>query len=196
MAIGNRLPIASDGRRRRRFILRARRLLLASWLGLPLMAAGQRSARAQPKGDHAPDFTMTLFRPRSQGNAGTVRLSDLRGRVVVLNFWAALCPPCRIEMPEFERFHREFADRLSVLGLDVGELTGLGSHDDAKRLIDELDITYATGFSDDTNLLNAYGVIAMPTTVFIGTDGRVYEKWSGPLNHEMLVTMTNEAIDR
>ena len=57
-----------------------------------------------------PDFSFTLYRGESKLGAETLRLSELRGRPVVLNFWAGLCPPCRAEMPDFQRFYEEFDD--------------------------------------------------------------------------------------
>ena len=62
-----------------------------------------------------------------------VRLSDLRGRPIVLNFWAGLCPPCRAEMPNLQAFYEKFGDQVTLLGLDVGPFTGLGSNQNGEE---------------------------------------------------------------
>ncbi len=173
---------------------RLHRLAFVALAGLlAIFLAGSAGvARAQGAGSYAPELSITLLRPGSAGEEETLNLSELRGTVVVLNFWAALCPPCRTEMPELESFQVQFGDSVLVLGLDVGEHTGLGSRADALRLIDELDITYPVGAVDDPGVLAAFGVVAMPSTVFIGAEGEIFERWHGPLNRQMLVTIVRE----
>ncbi len=173
-------------RQRRRTLIALAGVLAAS------LAGGAGVARAQGEGAYAPELSITLLRSGSPGEEETFRLAELRGSVVVLNFWAALCPPCRTEMPELESFQREFGDSVRVLGLDVGEHTGLGSRADALRLIDELGITYSVGAADDPGVLTAFGVVAMPSTVFINPEGEIFERWHGPLNRQMLVTIVRE----
>ncbi len=170
---------------------RLARVALAGLLAASL-AGGAGWARAQDESSYAPELSITLLRPGSAGEEETLKLSELRGTVVVLNFWAALCPPCRTEMPELESFQREVGNSVLVLGLDVGEHTGLGSRADALRLIDELGITYPVGAADNSGVLAAFGVVAMPSTVFINAEGEIFERWHGPLNRQMLVTIVRE----
>ena len=91
----------------------------------------------------------------------TVRLSDLRGKPLVLNFWAGLVPPSRAEMSELQAFYDEFEGQLNVVGLDVGPFTDLGSNQDARSLLKDLGITYPTGFTSDENILTKYDVQAL-----------------------------------
>ncbi|MFQ6021981.1 MAG: TlpA family protein disulfide reductase [Acidiferrobacterales bacterium] len=144
----------------------------------------------------APDLTLTLYQGECELGAKNVKLSDLRGRPVVLNFWAALCPPCRAEMPEFERFYQEFKNRVWVIGLDVGRFTDLGSQEEAHALLGELGITYATGFTDDESVMQVYEIRGIPTTLFIDAKSEVFLKWHGVVDQDTLTRMTTRMLDR
>jgi thiol-disulfide isomerase/thioredoxin len=106
------------------------------------------------------------------------------GRPVILNFWAGQCPPCRAEMPDFQRIADEYGDDILLLGLDVGVFTMLGTQDDARALLEELDITYPAGFAVDQQPLRDYEVTAMPTTVFITPTGEIVDKRAGMILEE------------
>jgi thiol-disulfide isomerase/thioredoxin len=157
-------------------------------------APDQPSAEAPP--NLAPDVTISLYQGQEALGGDSVNLSDLRGQPVVLNFWAGLCPPCRAEIPDLQRFHEEFEGRAVLLGLDVGQFTGLGTQEEARALLEELGVTYPAGFTTDGSVVSQYRVVAMPTTVFIDAQGEIFRKWSGPLNQEKLAEITNEILDQ
>jgi thiol-disulfide isomerase/thioredoxin len=117
------------------------------------------------------------------------------GRPVVLNMWAGLCPPCRLEMPDFEKVSGEFGDRVLILGLDVGPFTNLGSSQDGQSLIRELGITYPTGTTTDLAPLRDYQVLGMPTTYFITADGQILRRWTGLLTADQLSELVQALID-
>lgn len=96
--------------------------------------------------DLAPNFSFTLY----QG-AEKLDFAQLHGKPIILNFWAGLCPPCRAEMPDLQRFYGESKEQVTLIGIDIGRFMGLGSHRDARNLLRELDITYPTGFTNDGN---------------------------------------------
>jgi thiol-disulfide isomerase/thioredoxin len=168
---------------------------LALILGLILSGAAASDAAGLAFGDPVPDFTYTLF--SANGRAGSAqRLSDLRGKPVVLNFWAGQCPPCRVEMPEFQGFYEDFQARIAVLGIDVGAFTDLGSRDDARRLVTELGVSYPTGFTEDQRVMKLYQVYAMPTTIFIDANGKLVKRWNGVLNRDALTAMAEHLLQR
>lgn len=137
----------------------------------------------------AHDFSFTLFQGEEALGGQELRLSQLRGKPVVLNFWARLCGPCWHEMPELQEFYEEYQDQVILLGIDIGQFTGLGSPRDAAGLLETLGITYPAGFTNDGDVVREYKVMAMPTTVFIHEDGRIYRKWTGAMDRGMVTRM-------
>ena len=112
--------------------------------------------------------------------------SLIGSKPIVLNFWAGLCPPCRAEMPYLQEFNQEYKDQALLLGIDLGQFFGLGNLEDAKNLLKELEVTYPAGSTADSDLVKNYKVLAMPTTIFINTDGTIVNKWTGALNSRVL----------
>lgn len=123
-------------------------------------------------GASAPDFEVTRF------NGETLRLSDLHGQVVVLNFWASWCPPCRREMPSFEQaWLGSRDDGVVFVGLATGDLEA-----DARAFAEHVGVTYPLGLDLDGAVANEYLVRVMPTTYFIDREGLVQRKLSGFVN--------------
>lgn len=117
------------------------------------------------------------------------------GKPVVLNFWAGLCPPCRQEMPDFQEVHSERKDEFLLLGVDVGRFTFLGDEDDAQDLLEELQITYPTGYVDSDTLMREYNVFGMPTTVFMTADGDIVSQKNGFMSGEEMRDRIQQMID-
>ena len=142
-------------------------------------------------GDLAPDFSVTMFQGQDVVGGQEVSLHSLFGdKPIVLNFWAGLCPPCRAEMPDLQAFNDKFEDRALLLGIDLGQFTGLGNTDEAKELLAELEITYPAGFTEDASVVRDYQVLGMPTTIFIDANGEIFNKWTGALNGAVLEEKT------
>ena len=125
-----------------------------------------------------------------------MKLSQLRGKPLVLNFWTRLCGPCWKEMPELQAFYEEFQGQVGLLGIDIGQFTGLGSPKDATKLLEALGITYPAGFTDDGGVVREYGVKAMPTTVFIGGDGKIFKTWTGALDRSTVTRLAKAMLDQ
>jgi peroxiredoxin len=133
-------------------------------------------------GADAPEFGLERF------GGGTLRLSELRGQVVVLNFWASWCPPCRAEMPFFEKTYRAYRERgVTVVGVAIQD-----DPEDSRALLEELGITYPNGSDVGDEIALSYRVAGLPTTVFIGHDGKVAKKWLGSLSEQQLVALVEE----
>jgi peroxiredoxin len=119
----------------------------------------------------APDFDL----PGAAG--GSLRLGDLRGRVVVLNFWATWCPPCRPEKAALERLHRTLDSRgLTVVAVAHGEGPA-----DIRPVVAELGLSYPV-LADETARISGvtYAVSALPTTVIVDGAGRLVARAVGP----------------
>ena len=144
----------------------------------------------------APDFSFNLYQGEDILGSETKQLSQLRGTPVVLNFWARLCPPCWTEMPELQEFSEEFQGQIILLGIDIGQFTGLGPPRDASKLLDSMGITYPAGFTDDGDVVEKYKVLAMPTTVFIDGQGRIFQKWTGALDRGTVTRLAKAMLDQ
>jgi peroxiredoxin len=112
---------------------------------------------------------------------GRVRLADLRGRPVVLNFWASWCPPCAAEMPEFQRVHRRLGDRVAFLGVNQRDQAQA-----AEQLARSSGVTYPLALDVAGRSFDAFGGLGMPTTVLIGADGTVADIFAGQLDETLL----------
>lgn len=111
----------------------------------------------------APDFTL-------KSNSGkNLRLSELRGQVVMINFWASWCGPCRQEMPILDALHKRYAKAgFSVLGVNVEQDSGL-----ADQLLKDIPVSFPVLYDPDSVVSKLYAVDAMPSTVMVDRDGRM-----------------------
>ena len=144
----------------------------------------------------APDFHFTLFQGEDVLGASEMALSELEGRPLVLNFWARFCTPCWSEMPELQSFYEEYEGRVRLVGIDVGQFTGLGSPKDAGRLLDSLGITYPAGYTDEARVVREYQIRAMPTTAFITADGKLFQTWTGSITREEVTAVVREMLGK
>lgn len=143
---------------------------------LPEALVPEGEAPAAREGRIAPDFRLPAL------GGGTVRLSDFRGRWVLLNFWASWCGPCRAETPELQR-HATEADqeRLVVIGVNLQETAAA-----AERFVGEFAVTYPIVLDRDGSVAQAYGVRVLPVTFLVDPDGRVVAIERGQVMRERL----------
>ena len=139
---------------------------------LGLVGWGLVRAQAGPREEGpAPDFSLTTF------NGEQVSLSALRGQVVVINFWASWCPPCREEAAYLERSWRAYrGEGVVFIGVDYAD-----TDREALAYIDEFDITYPNGPDIGTRISQAYRIQGVPETFFVAKDGSLRGVKIGPL---------------
>lgn len=157
-------------------------LLYAGLLGSMRLELGDASLQV---GDTAPEIALVDLSGR------TVRLSELRGRGVVLNFWATWCPPCRREMPMLDEVHRAFSPNgVVIVGIAVGEPAAT-----VAQYVDDVGVDYpiwtdagsrSGDFDRTQTLLGRFGGIGLPTTVFIDADGTIRARQVGELSRGIL----------
>ena len=183
--------------RRVRMVLRWGLWVLGLAVLLVACTGGEKAGSGGPASDVAvaPDLPIALYQGEEALGGSQLQLSSLQGKAVVLNFWAGLCPPCRAEMPDIEEFHQEYQDRVTTVGVDVGEFMGLGSQEDARQLLTDLGVTYPAGYTAHRGVIADYNVLSMPTTVFITPDGGIFRRWSGILDREALTRVTDEMLE-
>jgi peroxiredoxin len=123
------------------------------------------------KGQAAPDFSLQSLEGQ------TIRLSDFRGKAVVLNFWATWCEPCKIETPWFVELQKQYGpDGLQVIGIAADEGD---SKDDVAKFTRSMGVNYPVLLGKEA-VVNSYGGVQfLPETIYIGRDGKVIEKVFG-----------------
>ncbi|HKP92158.1 MAG TPA: TlpA disulfide reductase family protein [Thermoleophilaceae bacterium] len=135
------------------------------------------SAVAAGRRPSAPGFEL----PRL-GAPGRLSLASLRGKVVVLNYWASWCPPCRGESPVLERWHRRIAPKnATVLGIDV-----LDVDSDALAFARRYGLTYPSVRDGDGATRRDFGVSGQPETIVIDRRGRIAHTFRGPVTDDDL----------
>lgn len=126
---------------------------------------------AQVDSGAAPEFTLTSF------SGETITLSELRGQVVVLNFWASWCPPCREEAPYLEQTWRKYREQgVIFVGVNYAD-----TDSEALAYLDEFDITYFNGVDLGTRISQDYNMQGVPETYFIDKQGQIHSVYIGPL---------------
>ncbi len=132
----------------------------------------------------APDFTLSLF------TGEELTLSELQGQVVVINFWASWCIPCRDEAPILERVWQRYRDRgVIFIGVDY-----LDTDKKALAFLEEFNVTYPNGPDLQSKIAYAYRIGGVPETFFIAKDGQVFDVFIGPLTEERLVNVLEAAL--
>jgi thiol-disulfide isomerase/thioredoxin len=129
------------------------------------------SQKALASTDHplAPHFSLTDI------SGQKLDLNDYKGKVVLLDFWATWCGPCRIEIPEFVQLQKQYRDQgLAIIGISMDD-----GPEPVKEFYKQFNMDYPVALGDD-KLAELYGgILGLPTTMVIGRDGRIYAKHVG-----------------
>lgn len=141
-------------------------------------AEGTDGADKENDAYEMPDFTVV------DGEGNEVRLSDFRGKPVVLNFWTTWCYYCKVEMPDFNEAYKKYPDvQFMMLNATDGTKETVSI---AKEFIADAGYEFDVFFDTERNAVNTYGVYSYPYTFFIDKDGNLVTYRSGMLSGEML----------
>ncbi len=161
--------------------LRARRMVTPLLAGAALAVVVALLVLVRGGNADGPAAAFSLSDVR--GGADPVALAGRGARPVVLNFFASWCVPCRKELPMLEKAHRRTAGDVAFIGVAVND-----SRSAARETLDRAGVSYPAGADPDEVVAGSYRVRGMPTTVFIGADGRALGRVEGEL--------TSKALDR
>lgn len=173
--------IKKKNKKKKRFIFRSVILLiLLSAVVYALISNFQKDKSIYGVGDQAPDFQLTQINENNE--LETIKLSDLEGKGVMLNFWATYCKPCEAEMPFMEKLYPEYQDKgieIVAVSLDAAPLV-------IHKFIDKYDLTFPVPHDDNGQVMDLYKIGPIPSTFFIGPDGEIVDKVEGALTLEKL----------
>ncbi|MDS9473119.1 peroxiredoxin [Sporosarcina pasteurii] len=132
-------------------------------------------------GHHAPDFELKTL------TGEVVKLSDYRGKTVMLNFWASWCPPCRVEMPHMETYYQEYKDQdnIEILAVNMTTLER-GSQEKVPEFVDKHGLTFPILMDEKGEIMDLYKVMVYPTTYIVNPDGVITDKVMIPLDVEVI----------
>ena len=130
----------------------------------------------------ARDFTLTLF------DGETLRLSELRGKVVLIDFWTSWCPPCRREAPTLADAYRRFQGAgVEFVGVAVWD-----SEEESSRFVREHDVSYPNGLDSKGTIAIDYGLTGIPEKYIVDREGRLVRKFVGPMEPDRLEALLIE----
>lgn len=154
------------------------------------MVVPVRGQLLTPESNHAaPDFTLPDL------NGKQISLSDYKGKVVLLNFWATWCPPCRLEMPTIEKAYQKYKTKgFEVLAVSVDA----GPKSAIQHFLQELDLSFQVLLDPDMETLRTFRSSALPTTVVIDRRGNIrwrelgYRDWTDPESMKLITGLLGE----
>ena len=145
------------------------------------------------KQEEAREFTLELFGdPNIEGSTlrPTLNLSELRGKLVVIDFWASWCPPCRQEAADLAQVYREFEGApVEFVGVDIWD-----GRQDALAHIAHFDVPYPNGFDHEGIIAIDYGIRGIPEKIFVDGNGETIKKFVGPITAETLRKTINQLL--
>lgn len=135
----------------------------------------------QPMDLKAMDFQLRTI------NHETIKLSDLKGKKILLNFWTSWCPPCKEEMPQLNDFYVQEAKKLNVEILAVNITDQEISLEDVNDFSEEYQLQFPVLLDEQGEVSKRYQVLTIPTSFIISEDGRIIEKIIGPVTKDALL---------
>lgn len=132
-------------------------------------------------GNKPPQFELEML------GGENVQLDDLKGKKVMVNFWATWCPPCEAEMPEMQKLQNEYPDDLVVLAVNMTNAEK--SREDVESFISKRNLTFPVALDKDGRVSVQYEVYSYPTTYFLDEEGNIMNISRGAMTKETMEKM-------
>ncbi len=170
-----------QGKKVRRYIFRSSILLiLLAAIVFALYSNLNQDKEIYGVGDEAPDFELVQINENNEEEK--IRLSELEGKGVMLNFWATYCAPCEAEMPFMQSLYPEYKDKgieIVAVNLDQNELV-------IHQFIDKYDLTFPVPHDTKSEVMDLYKIGPIPSTIFITPEGKIDDVVAGALTLDKL----------
>lgn len=156
-------------------------LILAIIMCISLVGCGR-----EPQGEPAPDFRMM------DQNENIISLSELKGKNIILNFWASWCPPCKAELPDFEECYNVYKD--DVTFLIVSLTSSYETVEKAQNYINECGYSFPVYFDIYGEASLGYELDTIPQTFFINKHGEIVHKVGQMISHDQLFSYAEDLV--
>lgn len=137
------------------------------------------------KGNVSPDFELKNL------NGDLVKLSDYKGKKVIINFWATWCSPCKAEMPHLEKYYKKSKDSANVEIIAVN-MTSQDRPELVRKFAEAYGLTFPILFDNNGGVMDAYQILTLPTTYILNADGKIAHQIIGPLEEKRLEELVND----
>lgn len=153
--------------------------------------ANHNTESTEKTSEKAPDITITDL------NGNKVKLSTFRGKIVVLNFFSTHCPPCKREIPDFQKAYEKYGKNNDVQFLCVSIIGALGEQkDDAKNYFNKNNFNLPLYLDEDASASDAFGVSSIPHTFIIDKDGTIKKSNLGIMDYETLQSEIEKLLNK
>lgn len=153
----------------------------------PKEAADETNVIGLDQGNIPPDFELTTF------EGDVIQLSELKGKKVILNFWASWCGPCKAEMPHMQNYYENHAadDNVEVIAVNMSTQER-GGMDGVQAFIESYGLTFPIPLDKEGTATLDYEIFTIPTTFMLGTDGTLAQKVIGPMDEKTIRTLVDQ----
>ena len=146
----------------------------------PEVQASQEESAEEHRAILATDFTLPML------SGGDLTLSETRGKMTIINFWASWCGPCKMEAPHLQEFYEEYSDRVELVAVNN---TSKDKREDVAAFVEQYGLSFPVLLDETGEISTMYGAFAIPTTVFLNEKGEIIHEYAGPMEKQFLINL-------